>query len=578
MRQRTHKCLYSLLFAIFAGGLVFCIGCTDNPESQAAKQVREETSAALEKAVNDKQYKSAQDKVMAALVRNRTAGLTHDASVVASGNLALSYGTTEQIQLDALAQPVRGGVDTLAGLIRRNEELMIEKERIQNLLASDDRERTDLQKILKEGTDREPSLEAVRTEAQTEIEKLTGEKDRIKQQLDQVNATRADYQARADELLRQAELAQGEQKLTLQQQGYDILKQQKQYEIQAQEAASGISSLDSQIALLESRLTNLDESFSQVQSRIDAIENSQARQMLTEQAGQIESMQALGRQEMTKTAALISERFKTWNEAADRTLAIFEEAKGEFEKVQAGGAAFAAVLGLAQTSHQAALVCAAQMKLRAELNDRLVDLLQSAEPSLSEVVQNALPIGPVDEALKQRTMDLFGKAFENYQQVYEMASAMGAETQCSVLKSHMLAVSQKMQLADRIGDFDLANQTEVALNELMKKGTELGASFTQSEAVRVIQNEGLNYAPDLPLNLEVLAEGLNQKFSDWKRLPLSEQEQAIDANLAQIDDLIVKHGQKLAQYLEPLKQDMLAAKERGFKEIQAPAGGEPNSL
>lgn len=85
----------------------------------------------------------------------------------------------------------------------------------------------------------------------------------------------------------------------------------------------------------------------------------------------------------------------------------------------------------------------------------------------------------------------------------------------------------------------------------------------------MIENEGLNYMPQLPLNMEVLAEGLRQSFSAWKRLPVNEQEQAVETNLQQIDALISKYGQELAAQLEPLRQEMLAAKERGFKEAVA---------
>jgi hypothetical protein len=99
--------------------------------------------------------------------------------------------------------------------------------------------------------------------------------------------------------------------------------------------------------------------------------------------------------------------------------------------------------------------------------------------------------------------------------------------------------------------------------------------------MRVVESEGLNYLPALPLNLDVFLEGEKQKFSGWKLLPLQEQEAAIDTNLVQIDELITKYGQDAATQLEPLKQEMLAAKEQGFEQRAPGAGsgaGEPNSL
>lgn len=583
MQQRTHKYLYSLLFAGFTGvvGLTLLTSCRDNPDAKAAKEVRKETASALDDLSRDKEYNAAQQKVMATLVRHRAQGLTRDAALLASGNLALSRGILEQANLESLAAPVREGIGRLEQHIRRGEQLMLEKERIEMLLASSEKERGDLQKLMDEGTEQSPALQELRAAAQKEMDTLAAEKAGIQQTLEQTQGTLDNYQSRADELLRQAELAQGEQKLTLQQQGYDLLKERKDYYIQAQAALNQIAVLDSQIELVRARVDGLDESIEQTQSRIDAIGNSQARQLLIAQITEIDSTGTDVRQELTQTAVQITAAHKAYREAVERLLAVFDEAMGEFDKVQTGKAVFTATVRRAETAHQAALACSSLLRLQVELNERLVDLLQSAEPSLAAVVQEQLPIGPLDAVLKQKAMDLFAAAFENYGQAYESAGSVSKDAQCSLLKSHLLAMSHKMRLEDRIGDYDSATQTETALNELITKGTELGVCFTQSEAMRVIENEGLNYLPELPLNIEVLAEGLKQRFSAWKRLPVAEQAQVVDTNLAEIEQLISQYGDALASHLDPLRQEMQSAKDRGFTEAAASSGaasGEPNSL
>jgi hypothetical protein len=81
--------------------------------------------------------------------------------------------------------------------------------------------------------------------------------------------------------------------------------------------------------------------------------------------------------------------------------------------------------------------------------------------------------------------------------------------------------------------------------------------------------------------MDAFISGKKQELSEWKRLPITEQEAAVDVNIQRIDSLIAQYGQEAASQLEPLKQEMLAAKERGFKE-PAPGSsnlfGEPNSL
>ena len=119
------------------------------------------------------------------------------------------------------------------------------------------------------------------------------------------------------------------------------------------------------------------------------------------------------------------------------------------------------------------------------------------------------------------------------------------------------------------------------MNDLIKQGDELGVCFTQSETMRVVANEGLDYLPSLPLNMEVFVEGKKQELSAWKQLPVSEQEVVVESNIQEIDRLVAQYGQDLAQQLEPLKQEMLSAKELGFKEPELDTSSrfsEPNSL
>jgi hypothetical protein len=123
----------------------------------------------------------------------------------------------------------------------------------------------------------------------------------------------------------------------------------------------------------------------------------------------------------------------------------------------------------------------------------------------------------------------------------------------------------------------------------------LGTCFTQSEIMRVVSNEGLDYLPSLPLNMDVFIEGKKRELTAWKELSVSEQELVVDDNLQEIDDLVTQYGQEVAPQLESVKQAMLTAKEGGFKEIQpeeepgfAPSGpgggfpgagpGEPNGM
>lgn len=239
-----------------------------------------------------------------------------------------------------------------------------------------------------------------------------------------------------------------------------------------------------------------------------------------------------------------------------------------------------AKMRLASSYHSAAAVCSTFIRLRNDLADRIENLVESTDPSFVSILQSELAIrSELNGSYEQKTLEYFDQAIETYEQAVSRSGSLGGDAKCSLLKSELLALHSKMQLADLLGQYELANTTETAMEELIQKGTEMGVCFTQSEAMRVVKNEGLDYLPSIPLNMEVFIDGKIEELSAWKGLRLQEQEAEIDKNLQAIDDLIAQYGQDVAGRLEPLRQEMLTAKERGFEE-PAPGsdGGEPNSL
>ncbi|MHC4290721.1 MAG: hypothetical protein ACYSTR_00705, partial [Planctomycetota bacterium] len=196
----------------------------------------------------------------------------------------------------------------------------------------------------------------------------------------------------------------------------------------------------------------------------------------------------------------------------------------------------------------------------------------------------------IDTDYANKTFAYFDQSIEAYEKALSVIMGLSRnlkspedksrvqEAECSLMKSELLAMHSKMQLADLTEAFDLANSTETTIDELIQKGAELGVCFTQSEVIRIIENEGLNYFPSLPLNMEVFFDGKKQELSAWENLPLDQQEAVIDDSLQEIDELIAKYGEDVASQLEPLKQEMLAAKERGFEEsAPSSAPDDPNS-
>ena len=577
MGRRNHK---SIIYVLLSGFCLWVSGCSDNPEAKAAKEVRSQTALAVQTSVTEKDYDAAQQKVMASLQKNRPQGLTKDAALLASGNLAMVKGQQMQVDLGPKTSQLRTSTNKLEKILRIFEKFILEKERIGMLLAVEDKETAELQKLLN-GNGQTEGLKKQLEQVDAQRQQMLSQKASIQANRERIQAVLDEYQGNADALMRQAELTKGDPRLDLEKQAFAILQQRKDNYIKAQTLENEMAILDGDITLLQVRFDGLSQNVQDIQQRMEAIDTSPTRLALKQQMREIEGTLNGNQQLLGAASDEIASVYKAYHEASEQVCAVYEEAMAEFEKIGSGDAGFAATVRLADSAHYVALARSASISVRKNLSERLQGLLDTADPLFVSAIQSKLPMPlAADADYKKKAFDYFDRSIETYEKAVEQAERMGDDPKCSLLKSKLLALYGKMQLADLTGEFDLADSTETAMDNLIQRGTELGTCFTQSETMRVVTNEGLNYLPSLPLNMEVFIEGKKQEFSAWKRLPVSEQEPAVDTSIQQIDELIAKYGQDAAQQLEPLKQEMLAAKERGFTEM-APSSrgpGEPNSL
>lgn len=582
MRCRNYKYFIFRVLVLLGAVSVFPFGgCTDDPQNADSKQIRQETTDALQmvdRTADPEALQSARNKIQSSLVKYRQADqITKDAAMLASGNLALARGRGMMNDLGLKTMPVRKAVSNLERTLGSAESLLVEKERIEGILSSGQTEMTQLEQLVK-GTADKPGMQTQLQAVQTQLDQLKSQKTQEQAKQEKTQAVLDDYQARADDLLRKAELSNGDEKLKLQKQAYAIMKDRKDSYIEVQASEDAIASLDSQIELAQSKLDNLTQSIQDIQGRIKAIDTSSTRIALKQQQHEVEQELSVTQQQLTSDAKAITTELDAFKNAAKEVGAVFEEAANEFKGVRSRDASFTANLQLAESYHLAAAAAAAVIKLQLDTSDRLNDVVNTTEPVFAELLREQLPITmSIDTEQSDQVMALYDQAIETYQKALDAAGSMGKDAQCSVLKSELLAADSKMRLADRLNLPDIAEKADAKCQELKEKGKEYGVSFTQSETLNLV-DYGIDYTPSLPVNLEVLADELATRFSAWKRLPLAEQEEAVKANLEQITELIDKYGAALAEKLEPLKQEMLAAQERGFK---APVGGgigEPNSL
>ena len=582
MGRRNHKSIICILLAGFWMGLscLWVSGCSDNDDAKDAKKTRNQTAQAVQTSVTERDYDAAQQTVMASLQQNRPQGLTEDTARLASGNLGMVKGQQMQVDLAPKIVQLRTSTNKLEKILRDSEKILLEKERNEMLLAVEDQEIVELQKLLS-GDGQSEGINKQLEQVDARRQQLLTQKASLQADREQVQAVLDEYQGNADGLMRQAELTKGAARLELERQAFAILQQRKDHYVKAQMLENEMAVLDGDIALIQVSFDGLTRNVQEIQQRTEAINTSPTRTALKQQMREIEDALNENQRRLGAVSDGIAAGFTAYRKASEQVCAVYVEAIAEFEKISSGDAGFAATVRLADGAHHVALAYSTFISVHKDLSERFQGLMDSADPVFISAMQSKLPMQRGGDAdYKKKALDYFDQSVVAYEKAVLRANRMGEDAKCSLLKSELLALYGKMQLADLTGEFDLATSTETAMDDLIQRGTELGVCFTQSETMRVIENEGLNYLPALPLNMDVFIEGKKQELSAWKQLPVSEQEPVVDINIQQIDELITQYGQNIAQQLEPLKQEMLAAKERGFTEMSSSSRGpgEPNSF
>ncbi|MHC5144599.1 MAG: hypothetical protein ACYSOX_03080, partial [Planctomycetota bacterium] len=118
-----------------------------------------------------------------------------------------------------------------------------------------------------------------------------------------------------------------------------------------------------------------------------------------------------------------------------------------------GDASFAATVRLADSAHHIAVARSTVISVYKDLSERLQGLLDTADPVFISAMRSKLPLQQ-DGVYKKKAFESFDQSIEIYEKAISQAGRMGADARCSLLKSKLLALYGKMQLADLTGGFN----------------------------------------------------------------------------------------------------------------------------
>ena len=582
--MRTHR-----LFIVLAGlwpALGLISGCSDDPSHEANQQAQEKTAEAMDMLT----YKGDTEQVRRQLdaARSiRSSGLTRDSMYLASGNLELTESRQQAGDLELKKAPAQEELISAQEQLRRVLKLRLQQRRVQELIASGDLEIQELREVLA-GSDTLPGLQKELADAQAKLQELSVQRVEWEQKEAAADSQLAALQAQADAKMHEAKTAPASQQADLEQAGYRILLQKKEYYFDKQEAVNNLQLLDDQIALVRPVIERMENYIQQTEEKIAQLQQSQELANLRTQQRQLSEHTNAELKTLKDHLSAFKKYVDQYRQASDQVLALLEEVLVQYENIRSREPQPTVLYKKAQTQSMAGSVTAWRLLFESNMSLAVEGMLRVVEEDdaiLRNLLQDGFLAVPEDQLLA-KAVESFDQADQTFDQALSAGSAIGGEAgrqfKLNVTKSRLLNLHAKMKLADSLDRYELATQIQGVLDEQRTKAAELGPSFTQSETARLLE-KGLSYIPKMPYDSELFFESIRNQITAWRQVQGTpeQREAAARMTLQAIEQLEAEADEKMLQLLQPEKQALQQAIERGFTEATPPAPrgpAEPNSF
>lgn len=563
------------MVSIIIAGLA---SCKDNPDDAAVTKLQKSTTAALAQYSKDRDVKAAQESLQTALSSTRPTGLTGGSSLFCSAGLMITQAQMDRSALQIQTHTLSQSIEAFNIKLEQLADLTAQSERVQKLLTLSDEEIADLQKWI--GTEQEAtSLKGKIVLAQAEVNQLTEKKAALEKEFMDNRDKMLALESQADNLLRQANTASGQQKADLEKSAFDIRDQKKPFTMKAQDAENALGLVHSQLAIMQPHLERLLTDLQAAEVKLRELKASPARENLRVQQQELAREVEAGSKALADQKNLLTGQINEFLKKTDAVIAAVEQAIEQFKQINARQLEPNLSMSLGNAYALLGSLYAQKVNYTSDMGTRLESILQTYQSIVPEGITSPVASAPDTELAKKglEAYDLARKAFDDALAASSQLRTGSKEAELAAIKGQMLTLKNKSKLADRLGDFDTAEKADAELEQLMQKAKEYGMMFNQS-ATAMLLTKGLDYIPTLPVDTAMILEGIKKEFTNWRRLRGPAQEEEVTKLLARITDLKSEYAgdDQIIPYLDQEQKDMEEQKAKGFTEEAAAA--EPNSL
>lgn len=565
--------------------VLFVVGCGDDPENKASRQLRancerarvivSESRTKAQQILRDSEesikeadparaaieiskgtakarqeikdgYERAYSEVSGALDKYARAASTQTKSVAALTAADIVF--SEAGELNSLLGNYRIGAETvfdeITVIVRQIDSLQGQKGMLEKLLAGVEQEADGLEDVLENGVSGNAGLRKLLADERARLNELLQEKTQLNQKMHQQQDIANAIERQASAMLKEAEsLSNSNERLKLEKEAFRLQLSKKEHLSQYQSIVDSIALIESKKLISEQMVEKYESDVKMFSDKIAAIRSSSRQSDLQRQLTQIDQQMSQNHQKIGNFLGQLSQKRKTYNDSLEEVATLFDKAAVDYDratkssKVRAFAAERAASSRLRLGALYSDSVC---------FHEELLSRMRFVEGT-SAIIGS----GGLDSAVRQYSQvssDHRDKAYESFDLAIEGFGALadGGEFACTALKSNILALYGKAELAAYLGGVALTDRLRETsylvsdkamedVGKLLPRVEECDPGFSKSITSRLLSG-GVEFVPQMEVDLTSYYEDIrSRQFGDWAKLKGQEKVRRIEYLLVLIE-------------------------------------------
>jgi len=478
--------------------------------------------------------------------------------------------------------------DEITQAVRRVDSFQGQKGVLEKLLAGVQQEASGLEDVLENGVAGNAGLRKLLADERAKLNGLLQEKEQLNQKMHQQQDKANEIESKASAMLKEAEsLSNSNKRLKLEKEAYSLQLSKKKHLSQYQSIVDSLALIESKKRISEQMVEKYESDVNAFGDKIAAIKSSSRQLDLQRQLTQIDKQISQYHQKICNFLGQFGQKRKTYNNSLEEVAALFKKADVDYDRAAKSGKFRAFAAGRAASSQLwLGALYSDSVRFHEELLSRMRFVKDTsaitASGGLDSMVRQCSQVSADHRNKTYASFDLAAEGFG--------ALADGGEFACTALKSNILALYGKAELAAYLGGVALTDElreasylvSDKAMEEagkLFPRAEECDTGFSKSITSRLLSGD-IEFVPQMEVDLTSYYEDIrNRQFGDWAKLKGQEKVRRIEYLLGLVASMQPpKDPAAFEQIILPEKILLENALNAPFEEEQQQGGrSDPNS-